>query len=186
MAVQINPDCSDTATVTTDSDGIATLNRMLGYSVYCYYAEGDFNITASIANGAQVTFSLNVAPTPPTPPLSNVTLTVLSGDLQHEARIGGTAKFKPLKVKIVDSNGNPVSNASVNFSPGNHPAGMAVQVHPSGATPATVITGSDGTATLNYMPDNTGVWCYYDMGQCSVIASVSGGSQVTFTLYVDS
>lgn len=186
MAVQITPSGSAPAIVATDSNGIATLNGMSGYSIDCYYREGNFNIIAGIATGAQVIFSLNVAPTPPTPPLLNATLTILSGNLQHQARaFGGKAKFKPLTVKLVDSNGRPVPNAEVNFSPGSHPPKMAVQVHPSGAAPATVITGKDGIATLNDMPEKTGVWCYYDMGQCTVTASVAGGAQATFTLYVD-
>jgi hypothetical protein len=190
MAVQIDPYGANTVTCTAGNDGIATLDHMLGCSVYGYYDVGDFNIIASIADGSKVTFSLNIAQTPPSPPLPNVTLAIISGDMQHQSRTvgsvpGGTACFQPLQVKIVDASGVPVSGAYVNFSPGAHPASMAVQVHPCGGVPATAITDGGGMATLNYMPGGTGVWCYYDKGQAGVIASVAGGPQVAFTLFVD-
>ena len=61
---------------------------------------------------------------------------------------------------------------------------MAVQVHPSGATPASVVTDQNGRATLNLMPGGHGVWAYYASGGFQVTAAVANGPGVVFSLNV--
>jgi len=53
MAVQIHPSGAQPVTIPTDGQGIAVLNVMLGDGVWAYYSTGAFNVTASVAGGAQ-------------------------------------------------------------------------------------------------------------------------------------
>lgn len=191
MAIQLEPSGgSKTVTATTDASGIATLNAMFGDSVICYYAEGAFTVTASLNNLSQ-TFNLTVAPTPARPAYPGAVLTLVSGDKQSVARVrgsvsGGQAKFAPLQIRLTDAQGSILPDVLVDFNPGTYPEGMAVQVHPSGATPATVKTDSQGIATLNEMPDGMSVYAYYEAGAFTVVASVAGGATATFNLTVSS
>ena len=182
MAVQMDPSGATPVTVNTDAGGIATLNRMQGYGVSCYYNQGPFTVIASVPGGAQTVFSLTVAPSPP-PDLRNAHIRISAGDRQRVARSGGdvagaTAQFAPLQVIVSDALDNPIPNARVDFSPGAHPGAMAVQVHPSGARPASVLTDQNGRATLNLTPGGTGVWAYYASGGFQVTATVANGPQV--------
>jgi len=187
MAVQLDGVLS-TITVTTDGEGIATLAEMLGYSARCYYAEGPFTILARLADGAKATFSLTVAPTPEPEPVEG-TLSIVSGDGQTVPRSGtdvpgGIAKFAALQVKAVDPQGKPLSGVVVDFAKGKAPSGMAVQVHPSGASPASVVTDTNGLATLKAMSGGKGVYAYYADGSFTVVATLPGGAKATFSLAV--
>ena len=189
MAVQMDPSGATPVTVNTDGNGIATLNRMQGYGVSCYYDQGPFTVTATVPGGAQTIFSLTVAPSPPPPDLRNAHIRISAGDRQSVARsggnvAGGTAQFAPLQVIVSDALDNPIPNARVDFNPGAHPGAMAVQVHPSGATPASVVTDQNGRATLNLMPGGHGVWAYYASGGFQVTATVANGPGVVFSLNV--
>ena len=189
MAVQLDPSGAAPVTVNTDGNGVATLNRMQGYGVSCYYGQGPFTVTATAPGGAQAIFSLTVAPSPPPPDLHNAHLRISAGDRQSVRRAGGdvpggTAQFAPLQVIVSDALDNPIPNARVDFNPGAHPAAMAVQLHPSGALPATVMTDQNGRATLNLMPGGHGVWVYYASGAFQVTAAVANGPRVVFSLNV--
>ncbi len=59
MAVQLEPGGSSDAIVTTAEDGVATLKRMTGNSVYAYRADGPITIVASYGI-AEVRFKLTV------------------------------------------------------------------------------------------------------------------------------
>jgi hypothetical protein len=60
MAVQLEPAGGSATMITTDANGVATLNHMGGNSVSCYYAAASFTIVASPMGGSPVTFSLVV------------------------------------------------------------------------------------------------------------------------------
>jgi hypothetical protein len=189
MAVQIDPSGATPVAVNTDGNGVATLNRMQGYGVTCYYDQGPFTVTATVPGGAQTVFSLTVAPSPPPPDLHQAHVRIATGDRQNVARsggnvAGGTAQFAPLQVIVSDALDNPIPNARVDFSPGSHPGGMAVQVHPSGATPASVHTDQSGRATLNLMPGGHGVYAYYASGPFQITAGVANGPRAVFSLNV--
>jgi len=47
--------------VTTDANGIATLNGMNGNSMECSYASGPFTIVVSTTGGGQITFNETVS-----------------------------------------------------------------------------------------------------------------------------
>jgi hypothetical protein len=181
MAVQLQPAGYSTLTVNTGADGVATLDAMSGDSVLVYYQDGPFSIVASAPGADPVTFNLQCVPAPPPSLLPGTRLAPVGGNGQTVARNGGTAKFAPLSVRVVDQDGNPVGNAIVDFTAGAHPSGMAVQVDPSGGEPASAMTGGDGVATLTRML-GYGVWAYYASGNFNVVASVAGGGSTSFSL----
>lgn len=188
MAVQIDPGGCDTVNLNTKCDGTVILDKMLGYSVYVYYADGPFCILAGTNGGEQVNFNLTALPSKVPPILPGSKINIVSGNNQNIFRTpgdveGGLAKFGALTVQLVDIHNNPIPNAMVNFSAGSHPNSMAVQVDPSGAEPVTVITDVNGIAVLNHMM-GYGVWAYYSTGQFNVTANVAGGTPNSFTLCV--
>lgn len=90
-----------------------------------------------------------------------------------------------MTVQLADSNNNSIPNAPVNFSIGNHPKSMAVQIHPTGAQPVTVVTGQNGHAVLNKMLGSS-VSAYYSAGQFKIVVSVAGGGNVQLSFTVTS
>jgi hypothetical protein len=62
-ACQFDPSGADhgTYTVTTGSNGIATLNRMAGESMSLYYGSGAFTVTASYGSVANTTFNEDIS-----------------------------------------------------------------------------------------------------------------------------
>lgn len=187
MAVQVEPSGGQHAITTpTDPDGLATMAAMLGDSVHAYYAEGQIAVVAVAQvpeDQPSVTFTLTVAPTPPRPPLPGATLTIVSGNGVSQPTGGRTAHFPPLVVQVHDAQGRPAAGALVDFAAGQHPTAMAVQVDPSGAEPTTVVADGNGVATLAKLDaGRTGVLAYYATGPFTVVASVVGGGQATFSL----
>ncbi len=63
MACQFDPSGADhgTYTVTTGSNGVATMNRMGGNSMSLYYGSGAFTVTASYGNVASSTFNEDIS-----------------------------------------------------------------------------------------------------------------------------
>jgi hypothetical protein len=59
MACDLNPDGAKSTVVTTDANGIATLNRLYGVSVVCYYASGPFTVLASTTGGSPTPVTFN-------------------------------------------------------------------------------------------------------------------------------
>ncbi|GFN31700.1 hypothetical protein [Paenibacillus xylaniclasticus] len=182
MAVQLQPIGASDAVAVTDNTGTAVLNQMGGNSVVAYYNDGVLTVTASTGDGASAVFHLTVDPQKAPPILPGAKVNIVEGNKQTVGRSpergipSGVAKFAPLKVQVVDAHGVPIPNALVNFSPGNHPSSMAVQLHPSGASPVTVLSDAQGIAVLNAM-SSSGAWAYYATGTFNVTASVAGGAQ---------
>ena len=103
----------------TDAEGKSTLNKMGGNSVHVYYASGKFTMTAW-SGDAKVTFHLaarDVAPPPP--PVPGAVMKLISGDKQEgceRGRIpGGTAKFDPLVVRVIDASAKPIAGVKVTW-----------------------------------------------------------------------
>jgi len=57
MAVQVDPSGAEPAVTLTNTQGLATLDKINGYSIYCYYATGHFTVVGSIDKGPSVTIS---------------------------------------------------------------------------------------------------------------------------------
>jgi hypothetical protein len=183
MAVQMEPSGASPCITVTDSNGVATLNKMAGKSIEAYYADGGFTVTASYGEASQ-TFEGTVGGEAP----EGVTVSIVSGDHQSVPRTGldipgGRASFAPLQVKVVDTAGQPVSGATIGFAVGSNPAGMAVQMHPLYGGGLRVVTDGSGIATLNQMGGNS-MTCYYAMGNFTITATPDGGNQVSFSLNV--
>ena len=47
--------------VTTDANGIATLNQLNGNSMQCFDASGSFTVVVSTTGGGQITFNETVS-----------------------------------------------------------------------------------------------------------------------------
>ena len=68
LAVQIDPSATEPVIVTTNSNGVATLDAMAGSSVEAYGGSGDFTIVASYGT-ASAAFNLHAGDVaPPAPP----------------------------------------------------------------------------------------------------------------------
>ncbi len=178
MACQLDPGGGGVA-ATTDTRGVATLNRMGGNSVSVYYASGDFQVTAAADNAPAVTFHLKAldAPPPP-PPIASAIMSVVAGDKQTAARMPtssgiAVAKFDPLQVRVT-ANGKPLAGVEVTWTC-EHPAQMACQSEPSGASPTVTLTDGNGVATLNKM-DGKSVDIYYADGTVTMTASYGKAS----------
>jgi hypothetical protein len=183
MAVQIDPSGAAPVIVTTDSNGVATLQGMGGSSVLAYFCDGDFTVVASYGT-ASATFHLGVSGVAP----PAVTGTIISGNNQSMPRTGteppgGIATFAPLQVKVQYAQGNPVSGIQVSFIAGDangETGAIAVQMSPSGDSGVTTTTDSNGIATLNQMGGSS-MTAYYASGSFTVTVSIPRGNQVTFT-----
>jgi hypothetical protein len=186
MAVQLDPSGAGGTTTTTGSDGTTTLD-----TIWAYYAEGPFQVIASVPGGAtNATFTLTVDPTPPPPDVHDAHVSVVSGDGQHVALSGysppgGTADFAPLSVVVKASDGTPMAGVQVQWAGGGGPSAMAIQLDPGGGSSYTSTTGADGTTVLADMGGSS-VSCYYGSGAFQVTAACQGGAQgATFNLTTD-
>ncbi|MBI4543961.1 MAG: Ig-like domain-containing protein, partial [Gemmatimonadetes bacterium] len=140
------------ATSQTDASGLASTGWVLGT------AAGAQTLTASVQGVGSVTFSATA--------LAGAAATVekVAGDGQ--TAIVATAVAVAPKVRVLDSNGNPVTGATVTF---------AVASGGGSVTGATQATGNDGTAAVGSWTLGTTV------GTNTLIASASGASSVTFS-----
>jgi hypothetical protein len=84
-----------------------------------------------------------------------------------------------MQVSVQDAQGNPLRGVNVDWS-GSGPSQLAVQIDPSGGTPAVVPTDGNGMSILKRMPGGRSVYCYYSTGTFSVTAAVRGGGSATF------
>lgn len=191
MAVQLDPSGSDSATTIAGADGRTTLDVMNGAGASCYYAEGPFQVVASVPGGlSSATFNLTVAPTPPPPPVTGANVSIVSGDGQSVALAGtdvpgGTASFAPLGVVVKDPQGTPVAGVQVNWTAAGEPDAMAVQLDPMGSSSQVTTTAADGTSTLAAMGGSSAS-CYYADGPFQIVASCVGGqTNATFNLTVE-
>jgi hypothetical protein len=170
--------------VTTDANGVATLDRLLAdglgkkSSIGCYDAYGPFTVAASY-NSWKATFHLTVLPEP-------WTLTIVSGDNQKLARNTGSpamARFAPLQVAVRDSAGRGVPNVQVAFMC-SAPIGSKIVCQIDGGLHGVVLalTDGNGIATLQQMSGNS-LWAYYADGPITVLAH-AGEPTATFHLTV--
>ena len=93
MSISLNSSGTALAVVTTDANGIATLNKCDNtYGIYAYAATGKFTVVASIENGPSIIFDdLEVTPLP-TPTLKPLELSILQGNNQSQPRTDGISK----------------------------------------------------------------------------------------------
>ena len=165
LAVQIDPSVTEPVIVTTDSNGVATLDAMAGSSVYAYYGSGDFTIVASYGT-ASAAFNLHAGDV--APPAFNGT--IVSGNNQSVRRAGtevdgGVAHFGPVQVKVQDAGGNPVSGIQVGFWD-NALEPMEVDFDDA----SQVLTDSGGIAT------SPTFMSYYADGSFSITAQIFNGT----------
>jgi hypothetical protein len=150
------------ATETTDSSGVARSPSFTANSV-----AGTFTATATIAtsagNGANPATSGNVEP-------ASFSLDNRAGTPPAIRAVGGTHRSarvgirypRPLKVKVLDSNGKPEQGASVTFTLGASSGGSSAPgtasagaIFAGGATQATATTAASGIATSPRFSANT-------------------------------
>jgi hypothetical protein len=185
MGVAIDGGGSTSATSTTDTNGIATLNQLDGSSASAYYANGSFTIVAT-SGSASVTFNLTVGGTPS----SLLSTTIIAGNNQSVARTGsqypgGIATFAPLQVKVLNANGQQASGVQVGFKAVNTPQGMGVQFTPSTLGGTFVITDANGIGTVNQLNGNS-MQCFNGSGPFTIAVYTTGGGQITFNETVSS
>jgi hypothetical protein len=170
MAVQIDPSDTGPVVVTTDSNGVATLDGMAGSSAQVYFESGDFTVVASYGT-VSATFNLHAGDVAP-PALNG---TIVSGNNQSVPRAGtevdgGVAHFGPVQVKVQDAGGNPATGIQVGFWD-NAPENMQVDFDDG----TNVLTDSGGIATSPTFQS------YYQDGSFSITAQIFNGTPVTFT-----
>jgi hypothetical protein len=110
----------DSVNVTTNANGVATLNQMGGSSVSAYYANGSVPLSAHYA-GLSVNFHLTVVAG--TGPNYSDIATIVSGNNQTQTLVGNqsfnaVASFNPLSIHVTDLNGNPAPNVKVGYGCG--------------------------------------------------------------------
>jgi hypothetical protein len=142
--------------VTTDSNGLASVNYTTGTE------GGHIQILGTVSGFPSATFYEYVIPGAPT------AVTKVSGDAQSAAP--STLLAKALVVKVTDRYGNVVPGVSVAFADGG--AGGSFSANP-------VVTGSTGTASVNYTTPAKA-------GTITIKATVSGVSTAaSFTVTVN-
>jgi hypothetical protein len=142
--------------VTTDSNGLASVDYTTGTK------GGNLQILATVSGFPSATFYEYVIAGPPT------AVTKVSGDAQSAAP--STLLTKPLVVKVTDRYGNVVPGTSVSFADGA--VGGSFSANP-------VVTGSTGTASVNYTTPAKA-------GTVTIKATVSGVSTAaSFTVTVN-
>ena len=153
MKCQVVPEPLNTTTTTTNAQGIATLNAIQGQSVYAYYADGPFTVTATY-KAAVATFAMKVAPL-------TYTSKIVSGDNQIKpvvptarpnGRLFDEATFTPLDVVFTDSAGRPAAGMRVTWTC-NGAAG-ACNLAEGGSNSVETTTDAQGHAMLNQMFGN--------------------------------
>lgn len=123
MAVQMEPSGASPSVVVTDAQGYARADKMSGHSVYAYYADGPFTVTASYGSASQ-TFALSVGASM----TQALEASIVSGDNQTVIRAGrdvpgGVANFAPLQLRVTWSDGRPAAGVAVNLR-GEGPGGI--------------------------------------------------------------
>lgn len=166
MGVQLDPMGTAPCVVLTDEDGVATLNRMRGNSATAFYDHGPFTLVASHGR-ATAAVNLNVTPPPAIVPV------IVSGDNQSAARtgervFGGEAVFGPVRFLLQEKDGSPVPGVKVSFE-ATGPKTMMIRISPEGAS-AEVVSGEDGTVTLDLMGGN-GIVCSGADGEFKIVAT---------------
>ena len=148
---------SSSAVVVTNTNGVATAPALTADGV-----AGTYTVTASALGVASpANFSLtNTAPVP-------YSISAIAGSSQS-ATLNSPFSIA-LQVLVTQSNGNPLSGATVSFTAPSSGPGAAF----AGSATATAITNSSGIATAPALTANS------QMGTYAVLANVSGLSTST-------
>ncbi len=164
-------------TTTTDSHGNATLNNVSAWTTDG--SDGSFTIVAKSDSGLSVTFNLTIGDL-----RSVVSGTILAGNNQSVARSPNAgfdvpvAVFAPLQVKVFKPDGTPAVGVRVGFVTGSNPNDIVTTT--MNVDYNTVTTDGSGIATLS------SVTAYDRTGTFTVVASIEGGNQLTFSETVSS
>ena len=152
------------STVTTGADGTETVTLTRGNT------SGTENyVVASAANYALVSSRFLISEAPPKPPAPPITgipdaLSVHSGN--YQSGVLNTSLEKPLVVKVVDANDDPVKDVRVRFR---------VTQGTGRFSPRTIDTDAEGLAETTFTPTAA--------GRISVVATVGGvDDTATFTV----
>jgi hypothetical protein len=175
----------DRVIVLTDENGVATLNKLNGDSVWAYFDDGNLTVRANYGDYS-VTFNATVRTNAADEIMPNVSLpyqaSIVSGNNQSAARMGlnpSTAQIAPLQIRLIDSYGKPSSGIKVDFRIGSVPTKMITSVETE-----VVESDSNGIATL-IGAGGLAMSCYYANGPFTFIATPRGGCDpVTFDLTV--
>ena len=162
---------------TTDSHGNITLNAVSAWTTDG--SDGSFTIVAKSDSGLSVTFNLTIGGLG-----SVVSGTILAGNNQSVARSPNAsfdvpvAIFAPLQVKVSKPDGTPAVGVRVGFVTGSNPDDIVTTT--MNVDDNTVTTDRSGIATLS------SVTAYDRTGTFTVVASIEGGNQLTFSETVSS
>lgn len=123
--------------VTTDAAGQATVTVRSSFA-------GSSMVSATLVGSAvQGTLPVSFIATTP----ANLVLQVTPSALAPN-QVGSTAQQATLVAKVIDSSGNPVAGATVNFSQAADPSGGVLQQ-------ASAVTDTNGQATVQYLSGAT-------------------------------
>jgi adhesin/invasin len=131
---------SSSATVGTDANGSAQAPAFTANDI-----PGSYTVTASSSYGS-VTFNL-------TNTAAGVAATITAEAPLSEAAFTGATYNKPLQVRVLDANGNPVEGVTVNFTLGSGSGGAGSGAQAAGASfaggqsQASAQTNASGLAT---------------------------------------
>ncbi len=150
------------ATASTDSDGLATSPPLLANGV-----AGRFSATASVAGVPTVANYL----------LDNHAATLTIEETSPAAAIAtvGARYAQPLRIRLLDTNGQPIEGASVTFTISEAANGAGASFA-DGQTQTTAITDMNGEATSPPFTANKAAGAY------SASATASGARAASYTL----
>ncbi|GAC1364521.1 MAG: hypothetical protein NVSMB32_07130 [Actinomycetota bacterium] len=171
MGVQLDPNGTSPCYVTTDEEGISTLQNHHGNSAKAFYAPGLLPLVAS--QGAAHAPAHLVVEEP-----LELRPRIVGGDNQSVPATGGTARFAPMKVLVKDVEGTPVAGVELSYEAVG-PKGMVIQMQPSG--PGTVVVTSDdaGMATLDLV-DGASLVCTGAIGTFKVVVTAPATKPIIF------
>src|SRR5262249_29295275 len=109
------------------------------------------------------------APARPVPTLMIIAGDEQTAELQMTEHGFGMALFQPVSVLLRDADGVPLAGELVEWSVGETPGIMGVQMDPHGTAPCIVVTDADGVATLNRMQGHAAS-AFYDHGPFTLVA----------------
>lgn len=130
------------SSVTTGADGAATVSIS---SSFAGSATVSATVTGTGAQSVRATLPISFVATTPNKLVLQLTPTALAPNLA-----GATTNQSSVLAKVTDANGNPVADATVNFSQVADPSGGRLQQ-------ASAVTDLNGVATVQYLsgPEST-------------------------------
>ncbi len=119
---------------------------------------------------------------------SEATVTITAGNDQSRTLTGKTVAFSAITARVTDSAGDAIPGADVTFSVAAvrtpNVISCSISRTNSAFKPVVVVTGSDGTATLDQASGRASATCGHGSGDVAVIAATTH-AQATAALHID-